>query len=335
MRLVLLLIMPVAFAQTWVLQPSGSIASLRGVSVVNGQEAWASGSGGTFLRTTDSGKTWKAGVVPGAGELDFRGVQALSADAAFLMASGEGKKSGVFQTGDGGSTWRTFYANPDEKGFFDAIAMPAMRDGMLFGDPVDGVFALFRINQEGAVFSHVKRPAAMPGEGGFAASNTALVMRGHRVWFATGGKSGSRVFRSDDAGEHWTVAQTPVRSGADGAGIFSLAFADSRNGIAVGGDYSRPSEDAHNIAITADGGITWSEPAGTRPRGYRSAVAWLPEHRMWITTGPTGSEVSSDGGRNWKPIDDGAFNAIGVGPGDACWAVGAKGRIARLGFEKK
>ena len=331
----LLLIMPVAFGQTWVLQPSGISASLRGVSVVSKSAAWASGSGGTVLRTVDGGGTWKASTVPGAGELDFRGVQAFSADAAFLMASGEGKKSGVYRTGDGGSTWRIFYANPDEKGFFDAIAMPDMRDGMLFGDPVDGVFAMFRINQEGAVVPRVKRPDAMPGEGGFAASNTALVMQGHRVWFGTGGKTGSRVFRSDDAGEHWAVSQTTVRSGADGAGIFSLAFADARNGVAVGGDYSKPAEDAHNIAITSDGGATWTEPSGTRPRGYRSAVAWLPEHKKWITTGPSGSEVSSDGGRNWKPIDDGGFNAIGVGPGDACWAVGAKGRVARLEFEKK
>ena len=335
MRLLLLLIMPVAFGQTWNMQTSGASAPLRGVSVVSRDVAWASGSGGTFLRTVDGGKTWKASVVPGAGELDFRGVQAFSRENAFLMASGEGKKSGVYRTVDAGKGWRVVSEDPDDKGFFDALVLRDFRNGLLLGDPVNGTFVIYSAGAEGGRFSHLKRPASLPGEGAFAASNSALVVRGRRIWFATGGKTGSRVFRSDDAGEHWAVSQTPVRSGADGAGIFSIAFADARNGIAVGGDYSKASEDAHNVAITTDGGVTWTEPTGTRPRGYRSGVAWLPEHRIWITTGTTGSEVSSDGGRNWKPFDDGGFNAIGVGPGDACWAVGAKGRIAKLEFERK
>lgn len=197
---------------------------------------------------------------------------------------------------------------------------------------MDGMFTLFRIDREGTVYSQVRMPAALPGEGAFAASNTSLVMRGHRVWFATGGPGAARVFHSDDGGDHWTIARTPIRSDADGAGIFSLAFSDLRHGIAVGGNYSKPTESAHNVAVTSDSGVTWSEPAGANPRGYRSAVAWLPLHKLWIATGPTGSEFSRDMGRSWTAFDDGAFNAIGVGPDDACWTVGPKGRIARLEF---
>jgi photosystem II stability/assembly factor-like uncharacterized protein len=327
-----IILAPLALAQSWVPQSSGTTASLRGISVVNVGVAWASGTGGTFLGTSNGGKTWQAGSVPEAATLDFRGVQAFSADAAVLMASGEGPKSAVYKTSDAGATWRLFYPNRDAKGFFDAIVLPDPRGGMVLGDPVDGVFTLFRIDQEGTVYSHVRMPPALAGEGAFAASNTSLVIRGHHVWFATGGPGAARVFRSDDGGEQWSIARTPVRSDADGAGIFSLAFSDLKNGIAVGGNYTKASEAAHNVARTADGGATWTEPSGTKPRGYRSSVAWLPRHKIWIATGPTGSEFSRDQGQNWVAFDDGAFNAIGVGENDACWAVGPKGRVAKLEF---
>ncbi len=320
---------PVAFAQTWVMQPAATDASLRGISVVTRDIAWASGSSGTVLRTTDGGRTWVRVEVPETGKLDFRGVQAYDGVHAALMASGEGAQSSVYRNQQDG-TWRIWYANHDAKGFFDAIAMPGPQQVAILGDPVGGTFVFTTADQAGGVYSHVRMPKAIPGEGAFAASNTSLVLRGKRVWFGTGGPTGARVFRSEDGGETWSVAGTPVRADGEGAGIFSLAFRDDRTGIAVGGSYKNPKEAAHNVAVTSDGGNTWMEPQGTKPRGYRSAVAWLPLEGAWITTGPTGSEISRDDGRNWTPFDDGAFNAIGVGPGDICFAVGPHGRIAKL-----
>jgi photosystem II stability/assembly factor-like uncharacterized protein len=243
-------------AQTWVMEDSGTTASLRGISVVDEKTAWASGSGGIFLQSSDGGKTWHADVVPGAESLDFRGIQAYTAGRAILMSSGDGAKSAIYETQDGGRGWKIWYSDPDEKGFFDAIALPEFNHGLLLGDPVGGTFALFTFNQEGTAFSRVKLPAALPGEGAFAASNTSLVIRGTHVWFGTGGPGAARVFRSADAGEHWDIAKTPIASDKDGAGIFSLAFADGNTGIAVGGDYTKPRESAHNVALTRDGGRT-------------------------------------------------------------------------------
>ncbi len=71
-----------------------------------------------------------------------------------------------------------------------------------------------------------------------------------------------------------TVAQTPIRHDTQSAGIFSLFFQpDGKHGIASG-EYTVPMEDVHNIAPTADGGLTWTEPA-QRPHGYRSAVTCI------------------------------------------------------------
>src|SRR5436853_7150874 len=87
------------FAQpSFVEQESHTLVSLRGISVVSSKIAWASGSGGTWLRTLDGGTTWTAAVVPGAEELDFRDIEAFDANTAYLLAAGPGDKSRVYKT---------------------------------------------------------------------------------------------------------------------------------------------------------------------------------------------------------------------------------------------
>jgi hypothetical protein len=138
------------------------------------------------------------------------------------------------------------------------------------------------------------------------------------------------VFRSSDGGGHWDVAMTPLRHDSAAAGIFSLAFGVSSHQVAVGGDYGKPADSRGNIAITSDGGRTWSEPAGAHPKGYRSAVAYLPFRKLWIAVGTSGTDTSSDNGQTWIPCDNTAYNAIGVTGRDTVWAVGPGGRIGKL-----
>ena len=53
--------------------------------------AWASGSNGTVLHTTDNGATWLlCKTPPDAEHLDFRGIQAFDANTAIVMSSGKG-----------------------------------------------------------------------------------------------------------------------------------------------------------------------------------------------------------------------------------------------------
>jgi photosystem II stability/assembly factor-like uncharacterized protein len=320
-----------ALAQTWVAQSSGTTASLRGVSAVSPAVVWASGAGGVYLRTLDGGATWRAAVVPGAGDPDFRSVHALDSRTAWLMSSGPGAKSRIYRTADGGAHWPLLYTNPDAGGFFDALAFWDARRGVVLGDPVDGQFVILTTEDGGQTWQRRKLPPALPNEGAFAASNSCLRVRGKReVWFGTGGPSGARVFHSHDGGRHWDVAGTPLRHDGAGAGIFSLAFADSQHLVAAGGDYGKPADAAGNVAVTSDGGRTWAAPGGAPPNGYRSAVAFLAGRKVWIAVGTSGSDVSSDEGKSWKPFDSGAYNAIGAAAGDAVWAVGPGGRIGKL-----
>lgn len=323
-----LVVGPTILQAQWTPQTSNTSVALRGVSAVSEKVAWASGAKGTFLRTTDGGVTWVPGIVPGSADADFRGVRALSDKSAYLLSSGPGALSRLYKTGDGGVKWDLLMVNPNPKGFWDAIAMWDPLHGILLGDPVNGRFAIWTTS-DGLTWVEQKGPPALPQEGAFAASNTSLFVRGAReAWFGTGGAGGGRVFHSDDGGKSWTVTKALPRPDSESAGVFSLAFSEARHGVAVGGDFTKPGEAAGTIAITEDGGKTWTAPSSQLP-GYRSAVVYLDERKMWIATGTSGSDASLDGGRTWKPFGESGFNAMSFA-GSIGWAVGAGGVISML-----
>lgn len=265
------------------LQISHTTESLRGVSAVSRQVAWASGTHGTYLRTMDGGATWAPAQVPDAGTLDFRAVVGFSADEAFLMSSGPGQLSRIYHTGDGGKHWQLQFTNTNPKGFFDSMVFWDSKHGVVLGDPIpdDAGKLKFEVlltddGQNWRVASSTQMPAAMEGEGAFAASNTciAIVPGGpdSNIWFATGGKA-ARVFHSGDRGQSWEVVDTPMVHGPESAGIFSIAFRDPMHGVIAGGDYKRPNDDGPNLAFTEDGGKTWNL-SSLHPLAYFSAVAY-------------------------------------------------------------
>jgi photosystem II stability/assembly factor-like uncharacterized protein len=322
---------------SWVPQASPTTERLRGVSAVSDTVAWASGNKGTVVRTIDGGATWTRAAVPGAAELDFRDIEAFSAEVAYILAIGPGDKSRIYKTSDGGATWALQFANPDARAFYDAIAFWNERTGIAVGDPVDGRFTVLRTGDGGKTWERVPEanlPEALPGDGAFAASGTCLVALGSRhAWFGTGGGARAGVYRSVDQGLTWTVADTPIKAGSASSGIFSLAFTDPDHGIAVGGDYRLERDTGDNLAVTADGGRTWRLAETARLRGFRSAVAYLPGSagRRLLAVGPAGTDRSSDGGASWIPIGDEGFHALGVSPtGRVAWAVGEQGAIAKL-----
>ncbi len=318
-------------AQSWIPQISGTTASLRGVHAVNGRVVWASGTAGTYLITHDGGATWRAGQVPGAEKLDFRAVWAFDNAAAYLLSIGTGEQSRIYRTVDSGAHWALLFTNPHAKGFFDGIAFWDRKNGIIAGDPVDGHTVIFTTGDGGEHWQRQSTAPAPASEGAFAASNTSLAIMGpHEVWLGT---TAARVLHSQDNGRTWTAAATPIRHDGAGAGIFSVAFSDPLHGVAIGGDYTKASDPQENIATTVDGGLTWTAPAGPPPAGFRSAVAYLPDKKMWIATGTSGSDISLDGGASWKRFDTTGYNALGFISSGAGWTVGPGGRIARFQFQ--
>jgi photosystem II stability/assembly factor-like uncharacterized protein len=170
--------------------------------------------------------------------------------------------------------------------------------------------------------------AAKPGEAAFAASGTCLITQGKkRAFLVTGGKA-ARVFRTENRGLTWFVSETPIVSGTDGSGIFSIAMYDAKNGVIVGGNYEKPAEVNSNLAFTTDGGKTWKATAGLN--GYRSGVAYVG--KIMIAVGSSGSDVSYDSGRTWSALDKLSYNAVQAKGNMAVWAVGDKGMVAKTSF---
>lgn len=312
----------------WDTQVSNTTASLRGLKVVSPKVVWASGTQGTFLRTTDGGLHWLSGTVGGAEKLDFRDVEAFDEKTAYLLASGEGDKSRVYKTSDAGAHWELLLTNPDEKDFFDDIAFGDAKHAMVLGDPVGGQLVIFTTADGGATWQRRPAPLALDGEGAFAASGTSLVMQGmNDAWFATGGPAGGRVFRTHNGGRTWGIAKTPL-GGSKTAGIFSLAFRDGKYGIAVGGDYQNPKALGRTAAVTHNGGKTWQAVTGL---SYRSCVAALGGDKF-VAVGTEGADLSRNGGETWTHFSDVNLSAV-AGGGDAVWAVGPKGVIVKLAQE--
>ncbi len=330
------LIATLAPADPWASQESGTKARLRGVSASGDRVAWASGAGSTVIRTVDGGATWRGLAVPDSEGLDFRDVQALGDSAACLLAIGPGGKSRIYRTEDAGATWTLAHLNRDPKGFLDAIAFWDLDHGLALGDPVDGRYAILTTDDGGRTWAKIAdagMPPALPGEGAFAASGTCLTVQGTDLaWFGTGGGATARVFRSTNRGRTWAASDTPIRAGNPSSGVFSIAFRDADHGLAVGGDYTAEKDPGGNLALTHDGGRTWAPAGESRPSGFRSAVAFAPGSggMRVVAVGPSGSDLSTDGGMSWAKLGATGFHALAFGGGGAGWGVGERGRVARL-----
>lgn len=330
-----------ADAQSWSIQTSGIDTNLRGVSAAYARDSngaavaavWASGSNGVILQSRDAGKTWKRLHVAGGDALDFRSIQAFDAKTAYVMSSGQGEKSRIYKTIDGGESWKLQFTDKRAAFFLDAMVCISEKQCYAISDPVDGKFLLVAA-EDGMHWKELARdnmPAALPAEGAFAASGTCLAIYArHEIYFATGGPA-ARVFHSPDLGRTWAVVETPIASGNASSGNFSIA----RQGdlvILAGGDYKDVNRSDRTVAYSLDRGATWTL-AATPPRGFRSAVA--PFGRTtFVAVGPNGEDVSDDGGAHWTTTGSLDLNALVVLDSRNAWAVGPKGTIARWGNPK-
>jgi hypothetical protein len=356
--------------QVWQMQESGTTAGLRGIDSVDGTVAWASGTGGTVLKTTDGGAHWQKCAVPDAAAdgatLDFRGVQAWDATTAIVMASGPGDKSRLYKTTDGCQHWKLVFRNPDKDGFWDATRITGAKTALMIGDPVsywefDRLrvrrffhFPLYGTVDAGSTWMRLDRgdlfatsdKEGKPSEAIFAASNSSLleIAEGQLIIFAKGGERSSLgLFETVDdpvpmlcktgctvSGE----SKVPLKSGPS-AGAFSVA---ARNGgsidptlVAVGGDYRKP-EDREGTSATC-----WRDTDMPAFVTFFCEPSTTPPHGYRSTVQWSESlKVWITAGTNGSDIsrDDGkTWQWLDDGNWNALslpFIVGPNGRIARL-----
>jgi photosystem II stability/assembly factor-like uncharacterized protein len=316
MRLLLtFLLTTTALAQY--IQPSHTTESLRGVSSVSAKTAWASGTHGTYLRTTDAGAHWQAAQVPGAEALDFRAVVAFSADEAFLMSAGPGDQSRIYHTVDAGQHWQLQFKNENPKGFFDSMIFLDRTHGVALGDPVPDETGKLKFEllttEDGQTWQSIppaQLPPAVEGEGAFAASNSCLA-----VVPVSGPKSPWKSGASAPAAAT-TSPRDPFKNSAPSrdANLHTDTVSDHNLWFATGGSVAR-------VFHSPDRGQTWevfNTPIvhGADSTGIFSIAFRDPFHGVIAggdykhpdQDGPN-LAFTNDGGKTWtlSPIKPQAF----------------------------
>lgn len=329
-----LLINAILFAQEPFIEivSSGTKSSLRGLSVVNDNIIWVSGSNGTVGRSSNAGKNWKWMTVNGFEKSDFRDIEAFDGNTALIMAVGE--PAYILKTIDGGENWKVVYENKTKGMFLDAMDFANNRDGIVIGDPIDGKIFIAKTNDTGNNWEELdndpERPLADKGEAFFAASGSNVKLFANDDYFMVSGGLRSRLFTNKRA-IFIPLLQGKETTGANAIDVFDNGIPNKPGNrmIVVGGDFNADSLNHKNCFYTTNGGRTWLEPV-TPPHGYRSSVEYLSKKDV-LSCGLNGVDYSNDGGKNWKWISKEGFHVCKIARiGTAIFLAGANGKIGKL-----
>lgn len=308
---------------------SGTAVSIRGLSAVNDEVVWVSGSNGTVGRSVNGGKTWQWIIVKGFEKSDFRDIEAFNAQTAIIMAISE--PAYILKTIDGGVSWKTVFTDSTKGMFLDAMDFFDNKHGVVVGDPIDSKFFISKTTNGGNTWR--KTPAVMrsksaTGEACFASSGTNIhYFRNKDFLFVSGGLQ-SRL-HDDAGGRAIPLIQGKESTGANSIAVLHNTTRVSNDFIITGGDFTNDKDTTLNCVLTHDGGHTWIHPT-TPPHGYRSCVIYLSNKKL-LCCGTSGVDVSSDGGMTWKPVSTEGYHVCQKAKnGKAVFLAGGKGKISKL-----
>jgi photosystem II stability/assembly factor-like uncharacterized protein len=325
---ILLSVCAFSSAQTFTLQVQKDSVSFRGLDTFGEDVIWVSGSKGTVGYSKDAGKTWNWVNPKGYGEVDFRDIKVFSAKEALIISAGA--PAVVLRTTNTGKSWEKVFSDERPEVFFDAVDFEG-KTGYILGDPLDGSFQLLKSTNKGKSWKDISDQMyliADQGEVAFAASGSSIQLLNGVLYVGTGGTYSS-LFNYDPKKLRVDKFDCPIWSGSSSTGIFAIDFYDQHNGIVVGGDYLQDNDNRNNVLITRDAGKNWITPQ-VPVSGFRSDVLFLTKDTV-ITTGTSGTDLSLDGGMNWKTISTLGFNTIAKSKsGKHIYLTNSKGQIYTL-----
>jgi len=309
---------------------SGHKVSLRGLSVVNNDVVWASGSNGAVVKSVDGGKTFTWLTVPGYEKRDFRDVEAFDENTALIMAVDE--PGIILKTTDGGKNWKTVFVDSAKGMFMDAMNFSG-KTGIVIGDPLNNYVFIAYTKDGGNTWHKVtgkdNKIKVDKDEAFFASSgtNVKIVTDGdistNQVWMVSGG-SKARLIKDD------TMYGMPMLQGANSQGANSIDVMGTA-AVVVGGDFAHDTVTTGNCVLfnISESNIIFTKPK-TPPHGYRSCVTFIDKKHL-VTCGTSGVDISTDGGNNWILVAKTGFHVCQKAKhGDAVYLAGGGGRIARL-----
>ncbi|MGY0426943.1 MAG: oxidoreductase, partial [Polaribacter sp.] len=305
--------------------------SIRAIKVIDAKTMYYAGSKGDIGFTNNNGKSWKIehityqdSIIP-----PFR---SMAKNKKEMFALSIGNPALLYKISKGKS--KLVYSEKNAKVFYDSMAFfDDKKHGIAVGDPTGNCASIILTDNGGNTWHKIpctNLPKFEEGEALFAASNTNLKTLGTTVWIASGGKK-ARILKSDDNGKTWKIYNTPIIQGNSSQGIYSIDFADKKNGIIFGGNYAKPLENNANKAITTDGGKTWTLVADGKEPNYKSCVQYVPETngKEIFAVGATGISFSKDAGKTWKQVSKEGFYTIQFVDKNTAWLSGHQ-KIGKL-----
>jgi len=299
--------------------------SIRAIQIINDSTLVYAGTNARFGLTTNLGKTWKIIYL----NLDtiYPDYRSLAINNNFIFALSAGSPALLYKINIKTLHKKLVYKNYNPNIFFDAMTFIDTKNGMAIGDALSTCLTLLQTKDGGTTWqlkNCTQFPKALNGEAAFAASNTNITHINNHVWIASGGVK-SRVYYSNDKGDNWEVYNTPMLGGKSSTGIFSVAFANKKHGIIIGGNYLDKKINQSNKAITKNGGKTWQLVSDGKEPTYKSCVQYVPKSngKKLIAVGTTGINFSEDSGKTWIKLSNNGFYTIRFVSKNKAWLAGA------------
>ncbi|MFY7965288.1 MAG: WD40/YVTN/BNR-like repeat-containing protein [Chitinophagaceae bacterium] len=310
-------------AQQVKLLSNGTKTSLRGLSVVDDNIIWASGSNGMIAKSTNGGNSFTWIQVPNFEKRDFRDIEAFDSNTAIIIAIAEPAQ--ILKTIDGGKNWKIVFTDSTKGMFLDAISFYDDRNGIVVGDPINNVVFITTTTDGGNTWkkSNQNLPILYSGEAFFASSGSNIIYQKKKTLFVSGGKKSNLYFNNKKY-------ELPIVQGLESTGANSIA-AYKNQAIIVGGDFAKDSSTTNNCVLVDLKTMKFTKPI-TAPNGYRSCVVYLDEITV-ISCGLNGIDISKDGGLNWSSFSREGFHVVAKAKkGNTFFLAGSKGRIAKFVF---
>ena len=266
-------------------------------------------TGDGIYKSTDAGKTWSHVWVNNNQQIPRIAIDPVNPERVYVAVLGHpygpNPERGVFRTTDGGKSWQKVLYTDEYTGAAEVQVAPG--DGntvyAALWDSQHGPWenssflgrnsGLYKSTDGGTTWKQLTKglPTADDGLGrigiAIAPSNP------NRVYAIVGAQRGGALYRSDDAGESWTVASTDNNI-AGKADDMSAPAVDPKNPDVI---YS-----ANTVAWkSTDAGKTWKSHRGA-PGGDDYQRYWINPNNpdIMILVADQGAVITVNGGTSWS-----------------------------------
>ena len=309
------------FGRTWQPifddQPTGSVGALA-VAVSDPNVIYVGSGEGLhrpdlsvgdgIYKSIDAGKTWTHLGLRDGQQIAQLAIDPRNAERLFVAVAGHpygpNEERGIFRSLDGGKTFAKMLYQDENTGAADVQIDPSnpevvyaalweSREGPWENSSWSGTNGgIFKSVDGGTTWRQLTK--GLPAE--VIQANLAIAPSSSNVLFAAvASKGGSKLFRSDDAGENWTVATDDSRPGKGiGGGDLPVVRFDPKDANVI---YS-----ASVVCWkSTDGGKTWTGWRGA-PGGDDYQNVWINPNnpQVILLASDQGAIVTVNGGESWS-----------------------------------